>query len=163
MVTYLPHLLMKEDRASMAVSLESRVPLLDYRIIEYMATLPPADKIPERVPKAILREVAKPLLPERIVRRDDKTGFPVPYREWIAGQLAPQVREVLTSEASLDRGVFNPRVLRDPWLSPEEMLTMLNIEVWYRVFIDRDPAWVASDPGAGRTAFAGLPPLAAWS
>jgi asparagine synthase (glutamine-hydrolysing) len=159
LVTYLPHLLMKEDRASMAVSLESRVPLLDYRIIEYMATLRPEDKVPQRVPKATLREVATPLLPERIVRRDDKTGFPVPYREWVAAQVAPEIRALLGSEASLDRGVFNPRVLRDPGLSSEEMLTMLNIEVWFRVFIDRDPAWLPAEPGAGRTAFAGLPPL----
>jgi asparagine synthase (glutamine-hydrolysing) len=161
-VTYLPHLLMKEDRASMAVSLESRVPLLDYRIVEYMATLPPGDKVPQRVPKALLREVATPLLPAPIVRRDDKTGFPVPYREWVAAHLAPQVRALLCSEASLERGVFNPRVLRDPWLSPDEMLTMLNIEVWFRVFIDRDPAWRPSEPGAGRTEFAGLPSLPAW-
>ena len=162
LVTYLPHLLMKEDRASMAVSLESRVPLLDYRIIEYMATVPAEDKVPGRVPKAILREVATPLLPERIVRRDDKTGFPVPYREWVAAQVAPQVRALLGSEASLDRGVFNPRVLRDPGLSPDEMLTMLNIEVWFRVFIDRDPAWLPAEPGAGRASFAGLPPLPGW-
>jgi asparagine synthase (glutamine-hydrolysing) len=162
LVTYLPHLLMKEDRASMAVSLESRVPLLDYRIVEYMATVPARDKVPERVPKALLRAVAAPLLPERIVRRDDKTGFPVPYREWVASRLAPQIRALLASEASLDRGVFSPRVLRDPWLSPEEMLTMLNIEVWFRVFIDRDPAWLPAEPGAGRAAFASLPPLAGW-
>jgi len=106
--------------------------------------------------------VGEDLFEERIVRRDDKTGFPVPYREWVAAQLGPQVRALLGSEASLDRGVFNPRVLRDPWLSPEEMLTMLNIEVWYRVFIDRDPAWLPTEPGAGRTSFAGLPPLPAW-
>jgi asparagine synthase (glutamine-hydrolysing) len=162
LVTYLPHLLMKEDRASMAVSLESRVPLLDYRIIEYLATLPPEDKVPQRVPKAIIREVAAPILPAQIVRRNDKTGFPVPFREWIAGQLGPQVRALLGSEASLDRGIFNPRVLRDPGLSPGEMLTMLNVEVWFRVFIDRDPVWLPIGAGAGRAAFAGLPPLPAW-
>jgi hypothetical protein len=97
------------------------------------------------------------------VGRKDKTGFPVPFREWIASELGPQIRALLGSEASLDRGIFNPRVLRDPGLSPGEMLTMLNIEVWFRVFIDRDPAWLPSAPGAGRAAFAGLPPLPAWN
>ena len=162
LVTYLPHLLMKEDRASMSVSLESRVPLLDYRIIEFMATVPPEQKVPQRVPKALIREVAAPLLPTRIVRRDDKTGFPVPLREWIAAKLAPQIRALLSSEASMDRGIFNPRVLRDPSLSPGEMLTMLNVEMWFRVFIDRDPAWLPSAPGPGRAAFAGLSPLPTW-
>ena len=162
LVTYLPHLLMKEDRASMAVSLESRVPLLDYRLIEYMATLLPEDKVPQRVPKAIIREVAAPLLPAHIVGREDKIGFPVPFREWIVAQLAPQIRALLGSEATLDRGIFNPRVLLDPEVSPGEMLTMLNIEVWFRVFIDRDPAWLPAAPGAGRAAFAGLPPLPPW-
>ena len=159
LVTYLPHLLMKEDRASMAVSLESRVPLLDYRIVEYMATVPPLDKVPGHIPKAIVREVAAPLLPAQIVQRNDKIGFPVPFREWIAAQLAPQIRALLGSEASLERGIFHPRVLRDPWLSPSEMLTMLNIELWFRVFIDRDPAWTPTEPGVGSVGFAGLAPL----
>jgi asparagine synthase (glutamine-hydrolysing) len=153
---------MKEDRASMAVSLESRVPLLDYRIVEYMATVPPEDKVPKRVPKGMLREVAAPLLPAQIVSRNDKTPFPVPLREWIAGQCAPQIRALLQSAASLDRGIFNPRVLRDPRLSAGEMLTMLNVEAWFRVFIDRDPAWLPAAPGPGRAAFAGLPALPAW-
>jgi hypothetical protein len=108
------------------------------------------------------RAVARPLLPERVVRRDDKTGFPVPYREWIAAQVAPQVRALLRSEASLDRGIFHPRVLRDPQLSAEEILSILNIEVCFRVFIYRDPAWLSAEPGAGRAAFAGLPPLPAY-
>jgi asparagine synthase (glutamine-hydrolysing) len=159
LVTYLPHLLMKEDRASMAVSLESRVPLLDFRIIEYLATLPPEEKIPHSVPKALLREVARPVLPERIVHRNDKTGFPVPYREWVAAQLGPQIRRLLASEPSMDRGIFDQRVLRDPDLSPDELLSMMNIEVWFRVFIDRDPDWLPSSSGAGRMGFASLPPL----
>jgi asparagine synthase (glutamine-hydrolysing) len=162
LASYLPHLLMKEDRASMAVSVESRVPLLDYRIIEYMATVPPQDKVFRRVPKAVLREVAAAHLPTRIVRRDDKRPFPVPLREWIANQLSPEIRTLLRSEASLDRGVFNPAVLRDPGLSSGEMLAILGVEVWFRVFIDRDPDWLPAKPGAGRAVFAGLPSLAMW-
>jgi asparagine synthase (glutamine-hydrolysing) len=160
LLTYLPDLLMIEDRASMAVSLESRVPLLDYRIIEYMATVPPEDKVTQRVPKALLRKVAAEYLPAFIVNRNDKTPFPVPLREWIASQLTPQIRALLGSEASLERGIFNPRVLRDPGLSPGEMLAMLKVEVWFRVFIDRDPEWLPAGPEASRVAFAGLPPLA---
>jgi asparagine synthase (glutamine-hydrolysing) len=162
LVSYLPHLLMKEDRASMAVSLESRVPLLDYRIVEYMATLPPEEKVPHRIPKELLRAVAMPLLPAVIADRKDKTPFPVPLREWLAGECGPQIRALLRSEASLDRGIFNPRVLRDPCLSAGEMLAVLNVEAWFRVFIDRDPAWLPAVPGPGRGAFADLPPLPAW-
>ncbi len=162
LVVYLPHLLMKEDRASMAVSLESRVPLLDYRIIEYMATLLPEDKVPHRVPKAIMREAAEEYLPPNIISRNDKTPFPVPLREWVAGPLAGEIRALLMSEASMDRGIFDPRVLSDPLLSPGEMLAMLNVEIWFRVFIDRDPNWLPAAPGAGRAPFAGLPSLPAW-
>jgi asparagine synthase (glutamine-hydrolysing) len=133
--------------------------LLDFRIIEYLATLPPEEKIPHSVPKALLREVARPVLPERIVHRNDKTGFPVPYREWVAAQLGPQIRRLLASEPSMDRGIFDQRVLRDPDLSPDELLSMMNIEVWFRVFIDRDPDWLPSSSGAGRMGFASLPPL----
>jgi asparagine synthase (glutamine-hydrolysing) len=160
LVLYLPHLLMKEDRASMAVSLESRVPLLDYRIVEYMATVPPEDKVPQGVPKSLLRNVAATYLPSRVVHRNDKTPFPVPLREWIASQLTPQIRAILGSKASLERGIFSPQALRDPWLSPEEMLAMLNVEIWFRVFIDRDPDWLPAEPGTVRGVFAGLPPLA---
>jgi len=159
LISYLPHLLMKEDRASMAVSLESRVPLLDYRIIEYMATVLPDDKIAGRVPKALLREVASPLLPPNIVQRNDKTGFPVPLQEWISKQLTPQIRKLITSETSLDRGIFNPNALRDPNLSPREMLAILNLEVWFRVFIDRDSDWLPTESSTVRGSFAGLPPL----
>lgn len=156
LTAYLPTLLMKEDRASMAVSIESRVPLLDHRIIEYMATVPPGEKVPGLVPKALLREVASRHVPERVVKRDDKTPFPVPLREWVGKQLRPMARQLLGSERSLDRGVFSPRVLRDETLEAEALLAMLNVEMWYRVFIDRDAAWRPSGPGAGRTAFAGL-------
>ena len=73
------------------------------------------------------------------MRRNDKTGFPCLTANGLLHTCRQGTRGA-RSEASLDRGVFNPRVLRDPALTPEEMLTMLNIEVWFRVFIDRDPA-----------------------
>lgn len=160
LTSYLPTLLAKEDRASMAVSIESRVPLLDYRIIEYMATVPPSEKVPGRIPKALLRRVAARHVPERVVRRDDKTPFPVPLREWIGRELRPMALRLLSSQRSLDRGIFSPRVLRDASLGAGDLLAMMNVEVWFRVFIDGDPAWNPADLAAARQAFAGLPPLA---
>lgn len=160
LVQYLPTLLMKEDRASMAVSIESRVPLLDYRIIEYMATVPSAEKVPGRVPKALLRKVAEQHVPARVVARDDKTPFPVPLQEWFGRELRPMAERILRSEASLERGIFAPAVLRDPALGVGDLLTMLNVEVWCRVFLDRDPAWRPAGPATVRAGIGGLAALA---
>jgi len=75
---YLPALLQVEDRTSMAVSLESRVPLLDHRIVELMARVPSHVKFPPFEFKHLLRSVAAPILPEGIVRRRDKWAFRLP-------------------------------------------------------------------------------------
>jgi asparagine synthase (glutamine-hydrolysing) len=145
--SYLPLLLLKEDRASMAVSIESRVPLLDYRIVEFMATVPPEQKVPGLLPKALLRAVGRPLLPSAIVDRRDKTPFPVPLREWLATDLMPQVRAVLGDARSLDRGVYAPDVLRSPATTAGELLSMYVVEMWFRVMMDDDPAYA---PQLGR-------------
>src|SRR4029453_8466703 len=81
----LPALLQVEDRVSMAVSLESRVPLLDYRIVELAATIPPALKLAGGEMKNILRRTCEGLLPGSIVARRDKMGFPVPLQQWARG------------------------------------------------------------------------------
>lgn len=136
--TYLPQLLHKEDRMSMAVSLESRVPLLDHELIEYMATVPPAQKVPEGEPKGLLRAAARRWLPPEVVDRRDKSPFPIPVSEWMDRGLGDSMRRMLTEERSLDRGVFDPAAMRDPRIHQGKLLQMASMESWCRSFLDRD-------------------------
>jgi len=139
---YLPQFLMLEDRMSMAVSLESRVPLLDHRVVELVARIPPEVKVSGRQPKRLLKEVVRPLLPATIVERRNKRPFPIPVERWFAGEMAKTVREILRSPRCLDRGVFDPDRLRDGALSPAALWPLVNLELWFRIFVDRDPCWV---------------------
>ena len=66
----------------MAVSLESRVPLLDHMLVEFLATVPPERKVAGLRPKHLLREAAARLIPEEISQNREKRGFPVPGRFW---------------------------------------------------------------------------------
>jgi asparagine synthase (glutamine-hydrolysing) len=147
---YLPALLHQEDRTSMAVSLESRVPLLDYRVVEFLATVPPLEKVPAMVPKGLLREAAGPWLPAPIKARRDKVPFPVPIEAWFGGDLAPFVRDLTQGPASLERGFFNPDVLRSGELHPGELWSAMTIEMWARIFLDRDPQLMAGVHAARR-------------
>jgi len=84
---YLPDdILVKVDRTSMLVSLETRAPFLDHRLVEFAFSLPGTWKITSRQSKIILRDALKDLLPAAIIRRG-KAGFSVPVREWFAGPL----------------------------------------------------------------------------
>ena len=138
---YLPGLLYMEDRVSMSVSVESRVPLLDHRLVEFMATVPPAQKVPQMQPKALLRAAARGVIPDLIVDRRDKRPFPVPFRFWIRDALDGLSRGVLQAPQSLDRGIVDPNRLRRWDLNHDEIWAALNVELWYRIFIDRDPVW----------------------
>ena len=140
---YLQDLLAMEDRMSMAVSLESRVPLLDHRIVELIARIPPTLKVSGRQPKRLLREVVRPLLPASVLERRDKSPFPIPVEQWFNGQLFGAAREVLTSPRCLDRGVFNPDRLREDAVPPAVAWQLINMESRYRIFVDREPHWVA--------------------
>jgi asparagine synthase (glutamine-hydrolysing) len=138
---YLPQLLHKEDRASMAVSIESRLPLLDYRIVELMATIPPEQKVPHRIPKALLRKLAARRLPAEVVERRDKIPFAVPMHDWARGLLQPLIREVVYAPQCLERGVFDPDAIRRGHVRPEQMIALLNVELWFRIYIDQDAHW----------------------
>jgi asparagine synthase (glutamine-hydrolysing) len=139
---YLPSLLMKEDRASMTLSFESRVPLLDYRVIEFLATVPPAQKVAGLVPKALLRAVARPLIPESVVDRRDKTPFASPELQWLQSGRLPMIGALLKEDRTLDRGIFVADDLRQGALEPYAQFLAFNIELWFRLFIDRDPQWL---------------------
>lgn len=94
----LPGLLQFEDRNSMAHSVESRVPFLDYRLVEFCIKLPPEFKITKGVRKSILRKSMKNVLPDSILRRYDKLGFVSPQQEWIEEnriQFEEEIRKVV--------------------------------------------------------------------
>lgn len=135
---YLPGLLHLEDRVSMAVSLESRVPLLDYRIIELLATVPPEQKINGMQPKYLLRQSVSTLLPEKVWKRRDKFPFPVPAKFWLSQEMEKMKRDILLSPESLKRGIFKPRALKNACNKINMTWPLFNIELWYRVFIDRN-------------------------
>jgi asparagine synthase (glutamine-hydrolysing) len=104
--TYLPEdILTKVDRASMAVSLESRVPLLDHVLMEYAATIPSALKLRGGQGKHILKRAMALSLPGDILTRR-KMGFGVPLGEWFRGELRDMAHDVLLSQESRERGIF---------------------------------------------------------
>jgi len=139
---YLTQFLALEDRMSMAVSLESRVPLLDHRLVELVARIPAALKVSGRQPKHLLKEVARPLLPASILNRMDKRPFPIPAGRWFAGELASAVESILRSPRCLDRGIFDPDRLRKGVLSPDVVWPLINLELWFLIFVDCEPYWV---------------------
>jgi asparagine synthase (glutamine-hydrolysing) len=143
--TYLVELLMKQDQMSMATSIESRVPFLDHKLVEYAATLPDTWKLQGWTTKRVLREAMKGLLPESILNRP-KMGFPVPFAHWTRGAWNTVARDVLLDRRARERGVLDPaavdRLLQDHAAGRTEggdrLWALLNLELWHRTFIDRE-------------------------
>lgn len=138
---WLPALLQVEDRMSMACSLESRVPILDRHIVDFAFSLPTAIKMRGGRTKAIMREAFGDLLAPAVRDRRDKVGFPVPVNRWFSGPLRDFVGDILGSQAARQRGVFEPRVLREMVEQPggdnsRALWGILNLEMWHRNFID---------------------------
>jgi len=111
MKTYLVgDILTKVDRASMAHSLEVRVPLLDHKLVEWMSSLSPDLKLKGREGKYIFKKGLEPLLPNSILYRP-KMGFAVPLAGWFRGPLKQQIRDTLLGPAIMDTGIFNQKYL----------------------------------------------------
>jgi len=108
-----------------------------------VARIPPALKVRGRQPKRLLQEVARPLLPESVRARRDKSPFPIPVGQWFAGALSGTVQRILRSPRCLDRGIFDPDRLRESAFPPMLAWQVLNLELWFRIFVDCDPHWVA--------------------
>lgn len=140
--TVVPALLQIEDRVSMAVSLESRVPLLNKDIVSLVASMPPAMKFAGGRTKHILKEVSKPYLPEKVVYRKDKMGFPVPLKEWMEnGPVRDFVLDTLFSQAARQRGIFKPDVLeklvKKEFRFGRQIWGALSLELWHQIYIDQ--------------------------
>lgn len=139
--TLLPALLQVEDRVSMSVSLEARVPLLDTRIVDLVTTMPPPLKFQGGRSKYVLKKATHTLLPQKILDRKDKMGFPVPLSEWMRrGPVRDFVGDILLSRRSLERGVFRPqsleRLMTSQGVGARPLWGALSLELWHREFID---------------------------
>lgn len=140
--TLLPALLQVEDRTSMSVSLESRVPLLDHRIAELVTRMPPAMRFKGGDSKRIFREAVQPFIPEAVFSRRDKMGFPVPLSEWLRGPIRDFVHDVLLSDRARQRGIYRTsgveQLLATEASFGRQLWGLLSLELWYRAFIDGD-------------------------
>ena len=137
---HLQSLLHLEDRTSMAVSLESRLPLLDHRIVEQVFAVPAHERFAAGKPKFLLRQAIADWVPEPIMQRSDKMGFPVPIFEWFQGSMRLFVEDILLGQQTVQRGVFNAkaveRCLRAEKPFGRTVWGLLSLELWFRNFFD---------------------------
>ena len=152
MVASLPALLHVEDRVSMANSIESRVPILDRRIVELITRMPPAMKFRGAEMKYILKKVVKDILPKKILERKDKMGFPVPLHHWAKNKAQSFFQDVLLSKACRERGLFNiPKVeqlIEDENAFGRRLWGLLSLELWFQTFIDKNDFTSKTNIGA---------------
>jgi asparagine synthase (glutamine-hydrolysing) len=145
-------LLARGDKMSMAASLEARVPLLDHRLVEFAAALPPSLKVRGLARKYLLKKVAADLLPAPILTRSKK-GFPIPMGRWLRGEAREFCRDVLAPDVIRRRGLFSPaavgRLLDEHEAGAEHgavLWALLSVELWHRAFVDQAAAYGAASP-----------------
>jgi asparagine synthase (glutamine-hydrolysing) len=145
-------LLMLQDKMSMAVSLEARVPFLDYRLVELAATIPASTKLAGGTLKVILKKIAEKYIPKNCIYRPKK-GFVAPVEAWLKGPLREQVNDVLAPGRVRDRGVFEPAFVE--WMKREfysggrdltmQLYQMFLLEIWFQLYVDRkEPVGIRS-------------------
>lgn len=141
----IPASLRPEDRNTMAHSLESRSPFLDFRLVEYCFTLPNRMKIRGGLGKWVHREAMRDILPEDVRLRKDKAGFIAPADEWFRTVNREQIETMMASEEFKNRGIYNLPRIRAVF---EEHVTgqknhqmfiwqLINLELWFRKNFDR--------------------------
>jgi asparagine synthase (glutamine-hydrolysing) len=145
--TWLPDdLLIKADKMTMANSIELRVPLLDHKILEFAASLPPQMKLHGATTKYILKKALSARIP-REIRDRKKTGFPVPYGSWIRNELKDLVWDVLLDGRTINRGYFRRDAIEDLLQKnlqgadySKEIFSLLSLELWQRIFLENQVA-----------------------
>jgi asparagine synthase (glutamine-hydrolysing) len=139
-LTFLPDdILVKVDRASMAVALEARVPFLDHRLVEFAASVPLALKVRTGRGKWLLREVLRRYVDPRLTSRP-KQGFAIPIAEWLRGPLREWAEDLLSPSALADSGVIDPDPVRRVWAAhlqgrrnhQYKLWVILMLQAWWR-------------------------------
>ena len=132
-------ILAKVDRASMATSLEVRVPLLDHRIVEFAWRLPNRLKLRGDTSKWALRNVLYRHVPRKLIDRP-KQGFFVSYRDWLRGPLRGWAEDLLDKKAMAEHGLFETAIIRERWNAHShrkrdwtiQLWTVLMFQAWWR-------------------------------
>jgi asparagine synthase (glutamine-hydrolysing) len=151
--TYLVELLMKQDNMSMAASIESRVPFLDHRLVEFAVQIPRQVQINGLAGKRILKKAMEDLLPHSILYRP-KLGFPTPWKGWLAGPHLDLIEATLLESRSLNRGYFRREAIerlfhehrtkyRDNY---DRIWRLLNLELWHRVCLEGESHTSPDEP-----------------
>ena len=141
--TWLPDdLLVKADKMTMANSLELRVPLLDHRLLEFAASLPPHFKLKGFALKHIWKKALSKRVPTSILKRK-KAGFPVPYESWLRHNFKDQIRALLTDRRTVERGYFQKAAVEKMVRAngefgtySKEIFSLVALELWHRMFLD---------------------------
>jgi asparagine synthase (glutamine-hydrolysing) len=145
-------LLVKTDRASMAHSLEARVPYLDPAVTNLASALPRRQRVRGLRKKVLLRKAVAPLLPQEIVR-GKKRGFSIPAAAWLRGELEPFARDTLSRDAVRRQGYFRPEAVErliDRHVEGKEDLSrqlwgLLAFTLWHERHVEREPAPLSSE------------------
>lgn len=139
------------DRASMAASVEVRVPFIDIEVIEAAMKIPGNLKIKKGESKYILKRTAEKILPREIIYRK-KASFGAPIRSWISNELRGMIDDILSKENVESRGLFNyefiDELIQNDRNGAEDnayrIYQLLTLELWFREYIDSTPATVKS-------------------
>jgi asparagine synthase (glutamine-hydrolysing) len=145
--SYLPlDILVKVDRMTMAHSLEARPPLLDHKIVEFAARVPAQMQIRNSATKYLFKEAVSAFVPSGVLTRP-KQGFAIPLGSWFRGPWTSFARDILLSQRSRERGIFNPKYLERLISINEggrnldrELWTLVCFEQWCQLFLDSAPA-----------------------
>ena len=144
-------ILMKQDKMSMANSIEGRVPFMDHVLVEFLLQAPPHLKLQLASNKVLLRKYLKGILPGSASRRPKKP-FYIPLDQYFSSGPLGEIMETCLSESSVRRrGYFRwsqVRALRDSvdkgeFMYGKQILALVMLELWHRIFIDREPGWVS--------------------
>lgn len=140
-------ILIKVDKASMFNSIETRLPMLDQYLAEYVSSLPSTMRIRNGMLKYLLKKVAADLLPPEILTRP-KQGFSVPIKHWFRGDLISYAQDLLVSQRAQQRGIFNSQFVCDLLKAhtnirsvnySKAIWALLCLELWFQVYMDELP------------------------
>ena len=155
LMTYLPgDILTKVDRASMAVSLEARVPFLDPRVAEFAWRLPLSKKVSAGVGKRMIRNLVYRYVPQKLMDRP-KSGFGIPVEEWLRGPLRDWAHSLLSPERIRASGYFDSGAVKDIWDRHQTGRRNEQAKLWPVLMFE---AWLDAERGAAYTrARSGVP------